>query len=73
MAALKMWRDEEAARLELDASLIANKGQLIWLAAPGDMPWEARYSEAHLMDWQKKIWNRILQERLPSAKRIGED
>ena len=73
LAALKIWRDEEAAKLELDASLIANKGQLIWLAAPGSMPWETRYSEAHLMEWQKKIWNRILQEKLPSAKRIGED
>lgn len=73
LAALKIWRDEEAARLQLDPSLLANKGQLIWLAAPGDMPWEVRYNEAHLMEWQKKIWNGILREKLPSAKRIGED
>ena len=73
LAALKIWRDEEAAKLKLDPSLLANKGQLIWLAAPGDMPWEVRYNEAHLMEWQKKIWNGILREKLPSAKRIGED
>ena len=73
LAALKIWRDEEAAKLQLDPSLLANKGQLIWLAAPGDMPWEVRYNEAHLMEWQKKIWNGILREKLPSAKRIGED
>lgn len=73
LAALKIWRDEEAAKLNLDPSLLANKGQLIWLAAPGDMPWEVRYNEAHLMEWQKKIWNGILREKLPSAKRIGED
>ena len=73
LAALKIWRDEEATKLKLDPSLLANKGQLIWLAAPGDMPWEVRYNEAHLMNWQKKIWNGILREKLPSAKRIGED
>lgn len=73
LAALKIWRDEEAAKLKLDPSLLANKGQLIWLAAPGDMPWEVRYNEAHLMEWQKKIWNGILREKLPFAKRIGED
>ena len=73
LAALKIWRDEEAEKLKLDASLLANKGQLIWLAAPGDMPWEVRYSEAHLMGWQKRIWTGILREKLPSAKRIGED
>jgi len=73
LAALKIWRDEEAEKLEIESSLLANKGQLIWLAAPGDMPWETRYNEAHLMNWQKAVWNRILQERLPLAKRIGED
>ena len=72
-AALKFWRDEEAERLHLDPSLLANKGQLIWLAAPGDMPWEVRYNEAHLMTWQKSLWNGILQKKLPTAKRIGED
>ena len=73
LAALKFWRDEEAERLHLDPSLLANKGQLIWLAAPGDMPWEVRYNEAHLMTWQKSLWNGILQKKLPTAKRIGED
>ena len=73
LIALKIWRDEEAEKLKLDPSLIANKGQLIWLAAPGSMPWETRYEEAHLMRWQKNIWNNILQEHLPTAKRIGED
>ena len=73
LIALKIWRDEEAEKLNLDPSLIANKGQLIWLAAPGGMPWETRYEEAHLMRWQRNIWNNILQEHLPTAKRIGED
>ena len=73
LAALKFWRDEEAEKLHLDPSLLANKGQLIWLAAPGSMAWEERYAEAHLMNWQKGIWNNILREKLPTAKRIGED
>ena len=73
LAALKFWRDEEAEKLHLDPSLLANKSQLIWLAAPGSMAWEERYAEAHLMNWQKGIWNGILREKLPTAKRIGED
>ncbi len=73
LAALKFWRDEEAAKEHLDPSLLANRAQLIWLAAPGSMAWEERYAEAHLMNWQKNIWNRILRAKLPTAKRIGED
>lgn len=73
LCALKTWRDEKAETLHLEASLLANKSQLIWLAAPGDIPWETRYEEAHLMKWQRGIWNEILQEQLPNAKRIGED
>lgn len=73
LAALKFWRDEEASKEHLDPSLLANRAQLIWLAAPGSMAWEERYAEAHLMNWQKNIWNRILREKLPTAKRIGED
>ena len=73
LAALKFWRDEEAEKEHLDPSLLANRAQLIWLAAPGCMAWEERYAEAHLMNWQKNIWNRILREKLPTAKRIGED
>lgn len=73
LAALKIWRDEEAEKLGIDPALLANKGQLVWLAAPGAMPWEDRYTEAHLMKWQREVWNHILQEKLPTAKRIGED
>ena len=72
LTALKIWRDEKALTLHLDPALLANKSQLIWLAAPGDMPWKDRYSEAHLQEWQCKIWNEILQENLPQAKRLGD-
>ncbi len=73
LSALKIWRDEKAESLNLDPALLANKAQLIWLAAPGAMPWEKRYDEAHLMNWQRKIWTEILAEQLPVAKRVGED
>ena len=72
LLALKLWRDEKAETLKMDPSILANKSQLIWLAAPGNMPWNSRYEEAHLMNWQKQVWNEILQEQLPGAKRIGE-
>jgi ribonuclease D len=62
----------KAEELELDPSLLANKAQLIWLAAPGDMPWETRFEEAHLMNWQRSLWTEILQQNLPSAKRVGD-
>ena len=51
---------------------MANKNQLVWLAVPGDTPWETRYENAHLLGWQKKVWNQILQEHLDKAERIGE-
>jgi Ribonuclease D len=73
LLALKAWRDEKAEQLQLDSSMIANKTQLIWLAAPGSVPWNTRYEEAHLLHWQREVWNGILQEHLPTAKRIGED
>ena len=72
LSVLKTWRDAKAAELKLDQSLIANKAQLIWLAAPGDMPWESRFEEAHLMQWQRSLWIEILQQNLPSAKRVGD-
>ena len=72
LAALKLWRDEMAAELHLDPSLVANKNQLIYLAVPGNAPWEERYSKAHLLNWQRNVWNIILQKQLPSAKRVGE-
>ena len=72
LAALKLWRDEKAEQLNLDTCLVANKNQLLWLAVPGDTPWEARYENAHLLGWQKKVWNQILQEHLDKAERIGE-
>jgi ribonuclease D len=46
---------------------------LIWLAAPGNIPWEKRYEEAHLMHWQQGLWNEILRDKLPTAKRIGDE
>ena len=73
LLALKTWRDEKAERLNIDASLLANKAQLISLAMPGAVPWETRYDDARLMNWQRRIWNEILQEFLPVAKRVGED
>ena len=72
LAALKLWRDEMANELKLDPSLVANKNQLIYLAVPGNTPWEERYNNAHLLNWQREIWNKILQKQLPDAKRIGE-
>jgi ribonuclease D len=72
LAALKLWRDEKAVELNLDNSLVANKNQLVWLAVPGNTPWETRYENAHLLGWQKTVWNQILQEHLDKAERIGE-
>ena len=69
LLSLKMWRDEKAENLKIDPSMVANKSQLIWLAAPGTMPWVDRYDEAHLMQWQRRIWNEILQDKLPTAAR----
>lgn len=73
LLALKNWRDQKAQALNLDSSLLANKAQLIWLAAPGDVSWEKRFEEAHLMKWQRQIWVEILQEFLPTAKHVGEE
>jgi ribonuclease D len=72
LSALKTWRDEKAEELKIDAALLANKSQLIWLAAPGNIPWQTRYDEAHLMHWQQNVWNEILRDKLPKAKRIGD-
>jgi ribonuclease D len=62
--ALKIWRDERAEALKLDPSLLANRTQLIALATPGKDQWEFRYDAAHLMQWQRHIWNLILNEHL---------
>ena len=35
--------------------------------------WEKRYEEAHLMHWQQGLWNEILRDKLPTAKRIGDE
>ena len=43
LSVLKQWRDNKAHALNIDAALLANKSQLIWLAAPGNMPWDSRY------------------------------
>lgn len=72
LSVLKTWRDLKAEELNLDPALLANKSQLIWLAAPGNKPWDARYEDAHLMYWQRSIWNEILQQNLPTAKRVGD-
>lgn len=72
LSVLKQWRDEKANQLGIEVALLANKAQLIWLAAPGAMPWEERYEEAHLQNWQRTIWNEILRENLPNAKRVGD-
>lgn len=72
LSVLKTWRDLRAEELEIDPSLLANKAQLIWLAAPGDTPWEMRFEEAHLMNWQRSLWIEILQQNLPRAKRVGD-
>ncbi|MCF0221330.1 MAG: HRDC domain-containing protein [Fibrobacter sp.] len=72
LSVLKQWRDNKAHALNIDAALLANKSQLIWLAAPGNMPWDSRYEEAKLQKWQRNIWTEILQENLPGAKRVGD-
>ncbi len=72
LSVLKQWRDDKAAELGIEVSLLANKSQLIWLAAPGAVPWEKRYEEAKLQNWQRNIWNEILRENLPKAKRVGD-
>ena len=72
LSVLRQWRDDKAAELKIEVALLANKAQLIWLAAPGNMPWEARYDEAHLQSWQRTLWNDILRENLPKAKRVGD-
>jgi ribonuclease D len=62
--ALHIWRDEKAEELKFDPSLLANRTQLIALATPGKDSWEPRYEAAHLMRWQRNIWNMILNEHL---------
>lgn len=61
---LKNWRDEKAASLNLDSSMLANRIQLIVLATPGNTSWEERFENAHFMIWQKNIWIEILQQNM---------
>lgn len=61
--ALKYWRDEKAEALGIDPSLLGNRNQLIDLAMPHDT-WEARYDAAHLMGWQRELWNGILRDNI---------
>lgn len=61
---LKNWRDEKAASLSLDPSMLANRIQLIALSTPGNTSWEERFENAHFMIWQKNIWIEILQQNM---------
>lgn len=64
--AMRFWRDEKAMELGLESSMLANRNQLVELAMPHDS-WEARYDGAHLMCWQKNLWNEIVR------KNVGRD
>lgn len=66
--ALKNWRDEKAATLNLDPSMLANRIQLIALSTPGTSSWDERFNNAHFMIWQKNIWNEILQKHLKKTQ-----
>lgn len=61
---LKEWRDSKALELQIESSMISNKSQLVWLACANDTPWNVRYEHAHLMNWQRSIWNNILMQHL---------
>lgn len=63
LLALKFWRDKKAEKLGIEASLLANRNQLIDLAMPYDS-WKARYDAAHLMNWQRELWNEILRDNV---------
>lgn len=61
---LKEWRNERAAELRFDEAMLANRSQLIALATPIGETWEERYDAAHLLNWQRSVWNDILNKKL---------
>lgn len=61
---LKEWRNECAAELNFDEAMLANRSQLIALASPIGETWEDRYDAAHLLNWQRSVWNDILSKKL---------
>lgn len=61
---LKEWRNERAAELNFDEAMLANRSQLIALASPIGETWEDRYDAAHLLNWQRSVWNDILSKKL---------
>lgn len=61
---LKEWRNERAAELHLEEAMLANRSQLIALATPVGETWEDRYEAAHLLNWQRSVWNGILFKNL---------
>lgn len=61
---LKEWRNERADELHLEAAMLANRTQLIALATPVGETWEDRYEAAHLLNWQRSMWNEILFQKL---------
>lgn len=61
---LKEWRNERAAELRFDEAMLANRAQLIALATPIGETWEDRYDAAHLLKWQRTVWNDILHKKL---------
>lgn len=61
---LRDWRNDRAAALNMDAAMIANRSQLIALASPIGTSWEDRYDAAHLLPWQRTLWNDILNRKL---------
>ncbi len=61
---LKEWRNERAAELHFDEAMLANRAQLIALATPIGETWEDRYDAAHLLKWQRTVWNDILHKKL---------
>lgn len=61
---LKEWRNERASELNLEEAMLANRSQLIALATPVGETWEDRYEAAHLLNWQRSVWNGILFKNL---------
>ncbi len=62
--ALKEWRNERAEELHFDCAMLANRTQLIALASPFGSTWNERYDAAHLLSWQRSVWNDILYQKL---------
>ena len=61
---IKEWRNERASELNLEEAMLANRSQLIALATPVGETWEDRYEAAHLLNWQRSVWNGILFKNL---------